>query len=60
MCGRFVRAKNASEYAVVLGVKTVLELPLSYNVAPSQSILASRVVDGHRGGAGLFVRCEPG
>jgi putative SOS response-associated peptidase YedK len=46
MCGRFVRAKAAESYGDFFGVPDVPKLFASYNVAPTQEVLAIRVQDG--------------
>lgn len=43
MCGRFTRTPPPEEYARLFGVDTEIHLKPSYNVAPSQDILAARV-----------------
>jgi putative SOS response-associated peptidase YedK len=48
MCGRFVRGGDSTDYAEVMGVAVVPPAPVSYNVAPTQPVLAARVQDGRR------------
>jgi putative SOS response-associated peptidase YedK len=50
MCGRFTRRQDPRTYAALLGVDadTMPAVPASYNVAPSQAVLAARVEDGER------------
>jgi putative SOS response-associated peptidase YedK len=43
MCGRFVRAKASETYGDFFGVPDVAKLLASYNVAPTQPILALRM-----------------
>lgn len=42
MCGRFVRARSASDYARIFGARRCADLPPSWNVAPGQAVLAVR------------------
>ena len=49
MCGRFIRERSAAEYARLFGVE-LPEVAPSYNVAPTQGVLALREVDGRREG----------
>ena len=44
MCGRFVRAKAAEFYSDFFGVPDVPKLFASFNVAPTQRILALRTL----------------
>src|ERR1700733_10397098 len=46
MCGRFVRAKSSETYGDFFGVPDVPKLFASFNVAPTQQILAIRVQEG--------------
>jgi putative SOS response-associated peptidase YedK len=48
MCGRFVRNKDSDYYIEVLGVSDVPSLGPSFNVAPTQTILAAVCADGER------------
>jgi putative SOS response-associated peptidase YedK len=45
MCGRFVRAQASETYGDVFGVRNVPDLTPSYNVAPTQQVLAIRIQD---------------
>jgi len=42
MCGRFVRHTNVQTLARVLDILNTIELPESYNIAPSMPVLAAR------------------
>lgn len=42
MCGRFVRARSAADYARIFGARRCADLPPSWNVAPGQAVLAVR------------------
>ncbi len=42
MCGRFVRSRPAQAWADLLGAEPVAALPPSWNVSPSQPVLAAR------------------
>lgn len=50
MCGRFVQAHDASFYADAFGVETIRTelLPVSYNVAPTDTVYAVAEHDGAR------------
>ena len=54
MCGRFVRKRAAAAYSSFFQVP-LPEVPPSYNVAPSQPVLAIRAHDGQPQGAVLRV-----
>ena len=45
MCGRFVRAKASETYGDLFGVRNVPDFTASYNVAPTQPVLAARIQD---------------
>jgi SOS response associated peptidase (SRAP) len=47
-CGRFARFKAPSVYAALFKVDSVPDAPPSFNVAPTQAILAVRTEDDHR------------
>ncbi len=53
MCGRFVRAQSSETYDDFFGVPDVPKLFASYNVAPTQTILALRIQEGVKVWAGL-------
>src|SRR5258708_29596672 len=53
MCGRFVRARASETYSDFFGVPDVGAFFASYNVAPTQQVLAIRVQDGAKAGMGL-------
>ncbi len=42
MCGRYTRHSSAQTFARLLDAQIRAELPSSYNVAPSQQVLAAR------------------
>ena len=48
MCGRFVRGGDATDYAEAVGGDVVSPAPRSYNVAPTQPVLAACVLNGRR------------
>lgn len=48
MCGRFVRIHPVSSYADLLDSEGAFDLKPSYNVAPGQAVLVSRLVQGRR------------
>jgi putative SOS response-associated peptidase YedK len=43
MCGRFVRAKASETYGDLFGVSTVPDFTASYNVTPTEPVLAVRI-----------------
>lgn len=45
MCGRFVRARASETYGDLFGVRNVPDFMASYNVAPTQAVLAARIED---------------
>jgi len=51
MCGRFVRYSSPETFAELFGARGAPNLALSYNVAPSQSVLVAR--NGEGGGREL-------
>jgi len=53
MCGRFVRYTTWAELREALGVLTAVELPPSYNVAPTQQVLVVREEGGKREGVAM-------
>jgi putative SOS response-associated peptidase YedK len=50
MCGRFVRFRSWADLRQILTLLTPVELPLSYNIAPTQKVLVARDHDGKREG----------
>jgi putative SOS response-associated peptidase YedK len=48
MCGRFVRYMDKAKYGQLLGVEDAPELGASYNVAPTQPVLAAVMEGGKR------------
>ncbi|MSQ95819.1 MAG: SOS response-associated peptidase [Gemmataceae bacterium] len=53
MCGRFVRAQASETYDDFFGVPDVPKMFASYNVAPTQAILALRIQEGAKAWAAL-------
>jgi len=48
MCGRFVRAQASETYGDLFGVRDVPDLTASYNIAPTQQVLAIRMKEGDK------------
>ena len=48
MCGRFVRGGDSRDYRDVLEVANIPPMSPSYNVAPTQAVLAAFLQDGER------------
>ncbi len=46
MCGRFTRYATLAAYRDMFGLASSAELPSSYNIAPTQTVLAARAHDG--------------
>lgn len=53
MCGRFVRARAAETYGDFFGVPNVPKLFASFNIAPTQQVLALRIQDNAKAWAAL-------
>jgi putative SOS response-associated peptidase YedK len=53
MCGRFVRARASETYGDLFGVRDVPDFTASYNVAPTQQVLAIRRADNAREGVAM-------
>jgi putative SOS response-associated peptidase YedK len=54
MCGRFTRSRQVMEYVAAFQLNDAPDLSPSYNVAPTQPVLAARLQDGRR--AGVLLR----
>jgi putative SOS response-associated peptidase YedK len=53
MCGRFVRYASWAELRQSLRLLTAIELPPSYNIAPTQQILVAREHECRREGVAM-------
>jgi putative SOS response-associated peptidase YedK len=53
MCGRFVRAKASETYGDLFGVRDMPDFTASFNVAPTQAVLAGRMVGDAKVGVAL-------
>ena len=53
MCGRFVRFTSWAELRRTLSLLPAVELPPSYNIAPTQQVLVAREQDGQREGVAM-------
>src|ERR1700686_4744679 len=53
MCGRFVRVQSSETYSDFFGVPDVATFFASYNIAPTQQVLAIRVQDETKAGVSM-------